>query len=225
MYGSDRLQCYHLVTEMLRNSSDEILPWQSTNTLTPSKSTVSNWCQDLNWDDLIRWQDRFLDSRLGSEGESSTNSNLKTIVFVDDLDAFELLAPSPAAARVFIKKFSRALQNSSSSLNSLVSFGRLRDLEESSLNNEIVAVGADLNNTKALSSLHINQQEPLLTTYLLTHAQWVIVAAALRTGLSSLVHGTLTIQHVDFLSERPGKRKQVLQYRALDSGVQCVASE
>lgn len=54
-----------------------------------------------------------------------------------------------------------------------------------------------------LSNLHIDHQQPLLATYLLADTQWVVTAAALRTDLSSVVHGTLTTQHHDLAANRP----------------------
>lgn len=64
--------------------------------------------------------------------------------------------------------------------------------------------------------------------YLFNRAQLVLVASPLKTGFSTTVHGTITvIQHnvvLDGIRENNTRRKQVLQYKALDTGVVCTSS-
>jgi hypothetical protein len=231
MHAAGRLECVRLVSDFSDLSSSSELPWLASNPLAPGKTIAKSWTQDMSWKDLVSWQQYQLS---GTVSDSAASANLecsetdkKTIIFIDDLDVFELLAPSPAAGREFIQQYLRAVSRQSSNriFSSLVTFGRIRDYEETTLNSQAITVGSDSTSGGRLSSLHFDSQEPLLVSYMLARAQWIILAAALRTGLSSLVHGTLTVQHLDLFSDKPGKKKQVLQYRALDSGVQCVSSE
>jgi hypothetical protein len=164
---------------------------------------------------LVAWQQ----AQLASTAEETAR---KTIVMVDDADAFELLAPSAADARRWFQQWMRAMNQevAPTVVDSVVTFGRLRDHESSAQPAESSPA-----EPLKLSNLHVDRQQPLLTTFLLAHAQWIVTAAALRTGLSSVVHGTLTIQQHDLAAPRPSRVRQQLQYRALDSGVQCVASD
>lgn len=217
LHSAGRLQCFRVTPEMLVDESPATMPWISTNTLTPGKTGAAGdpWVEDCSWSRLVAWQQ----TQLASTAEETAR---KTVVVVDDADAFELLAPSAADARRWFQRWMRAMNQevAPSVVDSVVTFGRVRDHEASAQQTD-----SSPSEPLKLSNLHVDRQQPLLTTYLLAHAQWIVTAAALRTGLSSVVHGTLTVQQHDLAAARPSRFRQQLQYRALDSGVQCVASD
>lgn len=198
----------------MASESISTMPWMAANPLSQGKSSSATssgeWTKNMTWDMLVQWQKDHLSGTVGT-------SESKTIVLIDDLDAYELFAPTTADARYWVQQWMRALtkETSPSIIDSLVAFGRIRDHEDTTHTDA----------TARLSALHMDRAQPLLTTYLTAHAQWIIAISALKTGLSSIVHGTITIQQQDFMAERPCRRRKILQYRALDSGVQCVSSD
>ena len=68
--------------------------------------------QGSNWDELVQWQ------------KLLTSSSDQYTVFVDDLEALELLSPTPMTARRFISHFIHELGGDSPRLLNLVAFGR-----------------------------------------------------------------------------------------------------
>lgn len=191
---SGRLECIQLVSDM---------------TMEPLQTDGVVRC--LTWQQLQSWQNTLF--------TAGSDSSQQSMVFIDDLDAFELLADSVPEARRWMQKLISNIQDVENDVTASMAGVELSVSEKSRLDSVVCYArrrGTD-------DTCHEDGQ-PRLSEYLVYQARTVVSANALKTGLSSAVHGTITVQYRDMrVQPLPVQTKQVLQYRALNDSVQCVA--
>lgn len=153
----------------------------------------------FSWRELETWKET-----LPSLGSMS--------LFIDDLDMFELLAPSPAIARNWIADVLDHAKN----VSAMVVYGReCVDLNRNDYGRWISSMDlADETNQWQRPALD-EDGEPHLSEYLAYRAEVTVKANPLTTGYSADVHGIITVA-----SSRSIKPQQYL-FKALDSGVKC----
>ena len=164
----------------------------------------------ITWADL----DSITSNNSSSNSSSSSNDNKSNVgysLFIDDLNALELLAPSINEARLFISNLLGPVTTSSSAISSLVGFGRYSTIT--------------------------GKEELSLTEYCRYRADVTVEVKPLSTGYSLDTHGLIQIssRHSP-LSDSDGSNSnasnhstgkmhglwfQTLLFKALETGVRC----
>jgi hypothetical protein len=155
----------------------------------------------FSWKELAAWQTQLI-------------SSLETpmILFIDDLDMFEHLAPAPAVARSWIAD----ILDHAKKVTAMVVYGReCVNLYRNDYGRWLTVVDlADEASQWQRASLD-ERAEPHLSEYLAYRAELIVKANPLTTGYSADVHGILSV------TTRKSLKPQQYLFKALDSGVKC----
>lgn len=159
---------------------------------------VKHKTNTMTWNELCDWRNNGMKFSITAEANSMSDLQQQYYLCIDDLDAMELMSPSSKSTRKFMLCCHNQLKPMSSSkttpLMGMVTFGR-----------------------QSSSALIISgQDEPNITEYCKCLADIMVGISGLTTGYSSDVHGIITI-----LMQTSSRKKQVLNFKALDSGVRC----
>lgn len=170
---------------------------------------------NMTWEKLVSWQNSgmpFNNNNHSINNETINKSESKNYsLFIDDLDALELIAPDAHSCRHFLSlcHYNSCNKNNKQDdtwqCNSLIAYGRQYNTFTDDVNDEI----------QFLSDNCFDNDEPPLSEICKYKADIIISISPLSTGYSSEVHGILIVSMTSKLN------RQILNFKALDSGVKC----
>jgi len=155
----------------------------------------------------------------GFVNELTSNQDNFTVI-IDDLEAFDLLCPYRQEASLLIRQLCDAVNPSDRDrgrgrLHSFISYGRKCSNNLTySFGNWSIETTED--STISPSVFDDNDDIPALSEYLQYRCNTCVVVSPLSSGYTQHVHGSISIT-----SNKLGIKKQLLLYKALDSGVKC----
>jgi hypothetical protein len=166
---------------------------------------------NITWEKLISWQKSGMPFNNNIESINKSKSKNYSL-FIDDLDAFELISPDTQSCRHFLSlchynscNKNKIQDNDIWQCNSLIAYSRQYDTFTDNANDEI----------QFLSDNCFDNDEPPLSEICKYKADIIISISPLSTGYSSEIHGILAVSMTSKLN------RQILNFKALDSGVKC----